>query len=819
MAPRRVERLVVRRCRSARRSGCRSSSPAGARPRAAADGAAAWRAASRPAAGGRARRDGRQPAAVARPARSGRATTPSARLLVVGASNQRARLVERRAPSPRTACPGGASARGARRPPRSSVASHARWKPPRPLHGDDRARPQQPRAASLRSASPSSGASVGVDAARAAGRTPGTRPARRGSGGPPGPRTRARHAAHIGKRPHRLVRSRSYGQRLDDREPRAAVGAVDERIAGSGGRRDRTAPRGRRRTWRRPAGPAGPPLAPSIARVDAKLANAVGRRAGAPADGVHDAASGGASRAIAVANASSASGAPSAWISPRRPRCGPSPSTPWRAASRHTNGRNPTPWTTPRTSTSRRLRVASGARIIGRAIRRRLSASDRLRRRAGSAARTAGDSAAARAATSPTSTPRNTTRGAGPPPRRARRSRRARGRARTARSAAPREAVAEVVDPHELARVGAPRRDRTASTTTAADAVRAGPAGAERARPRRPRRPADGSSARRSRPRQRVRRASSPASGLPQPITRTAATPPHTRATSSRRKCVAQRDARVVVAHDHLAQTRELRVGLVEHAGEELPEVLLHVPEVLRGGRHDLRLEDRAVVVHVVAVEQDAARRLGHPGRPARPAAGRRPWAGRGARTPRSGGAPPPARAPSRRPGRPSTRSGRARQHASSPSARAPLARHRRQPRLVQVRRGRAAARSTASPAGEDRSAARSSARRAARRVCPRTRRRVQRAALRRRHVPSFIGYSSGLHHRHHLGRAANDGVGERADASRRPPGSRASASSSRGSSARRSRGAAPSRTHPRAGRPGGSRGRRSSPAGRCRAA
>src|SRR5581483_7992542 len=78
------------------------------------------------------------------------------------------------------------------------------------------------------------------------------------------------------------------------------------------------------------------------------------------------------------------------------------------------------------------------------------------------------------------------------------------------------------------------------------------------------------------------------------------------------------RDARIVVANDHLAHPRELLVRSVEGPGEEQPQVLLHVPEVLRRRRNDLRLPDRPVRLDVVAVVEDAPRCLGDPGRATR---------------------------------------------------------------------------------------------------------------------------------------------------------------------------------------------------------
>ena len=84
-------------------------------------------------------------------------------------------------------------------------------------------------------------------AAIAAARRRDTRPAARGTAGSPGRDTRRSHAASIGHVPHRGARP-VVGQAQDDRVARAAVGAVDVRVADTAGRRGRTARAGRRRT-------------------------------------------------------------------------------------------------------------------------------------------------------------------------------------------------------------------------------------------------------------------------------------------------------------------------------------------------------------------------------------------------------------------------------------------------------------------------------------------------------------------------------------------------------------------------------------------
>ncbi len=69
-------------------------------------------------------------------------------------------------------------------------------------------------------------------------------------------------------------------------------------------------------------------------------------------------------------------------------------------------------------------------------------------------------------------------------------------------------------------------------------------------------------------------------------------------------------DARVVVADRLLAAMRELVVREVQRLLDDADEILLDRLLVLRGRRHDLRVEDRPCVVDLVAVPADPARRL-----------------------------------------------------------------------------------------------------------------------------------------------------------------------------------------------------------------
>ena len=94
-------------------------------------------------------------------------------------------------------------------------------------------------------------AARGVDQPQRAARTPGTRSAGRGSGGRAGPRTRPGSAAHIAK-PAIVVQRPVVGHAAHDREPRPAVGAVDERVAVAAvGRVEQLAPGRPRRSPRR----------------------------------------------------------------------------------------------------------------------------------------------------------------------------------------------------------------------------------------------------------------------------------------------------------------------------------------------------------------------------------------------------------------------------------------------------------------------------------------------------------------------------------------------------------------------------------------
>ena len=70
-------------------------------------------------------------------------------------------------------------------------------------------------------------------------------------------------------------------------------------------------------------------------------------------------------------------------------------------------------------------------------------------------------------------------------------------------------------------------------------------------------------------------------------------------------------DARIVVADRLLAAQRQLVVGQIDVALDDGTQVLLDRALVLRGRRDDPRVDDRAVVVDLIAVVQQAARRLG----------------------------------------------------------------------------------------------------------------------------------------------------------------------------------------------------------------
>ncbi len=70
-------------------------------------------------------------------------------------------------------------------------------------------------------------------------------------------------------------------------------------------------------------------------------------------------------------------------------------------------------------------------------------------------------------------------------------------------------------------------------------------------------------------------------------------------------------DAGIVVADRLLAAQRQLLVGQVEAVFDDRPQILLDGELVLGGGWHDRGVEDRAVVVDLIAVVQQATGRLG----------------------------------------------------------------------------------------------------------------------------------------------------------------------------------------------------------------
>src|ERR1019366_4342216 len=72
-------------------------------------------------------------------------------------------------------------------------------------------------------------------------------------------------------------------------------------------------------------------------------------------------------------------------------------------------------------------------------------------------------------------------------------------------------------------------------------------------------------------------------------------------------------DAGIVVADRLLAAQRELLVGKVEIAFDHRAQVLLDRELVLRGRRHDPGVEDRPVLVDLIAVVEQPARSLGRP--------------------------------------------------------------------------------------------------------------------------------------------------------------------------------------------------------------
>src|SRR5579883_1947775 len=70
-------------------------------------------------------------------------------------------------------------------------------------------------------------------------------------------------------------------------------------------------------------------------------------------------------------------------------------------------------------------------------------------------------------------------------------------------------------------------------------------------------------------------------------------------------------DARIVVAHGLLALPRQLIPRKVQIGRDKFPQVALNGLLVLRCWRDDLGIADHSLLVQLVAVVQDAARRLG----------------------------------------------------------------------------------------------------------------------------------------------------------------------------------------------------------------
>ena len=367
---RHVDRAVVRR---ARRRRARAAVPRRRRPSkqmgsserlalvitsgadvglAAAGGAPACTAAARPATGC----PGRRPSASAAPGRrrsstigragevstaaSASSISASARAGVEVAHHHRERLVAavlaRRA--------------AARRPPRTS-ASTGEVVAAEPLDRDDHARASgaQPRPRRRLAPGPrgdarrSRGAAASSQSAARSGRSRGSTPAGRGSGGRPG----RRYSARAG-RAHREARHRRgravVGQPGDDREPRTAVRARDERVAEPAvGRVEQLAQavgaQSRRRADERDARPAaaGHDREPAVATERAALARP--RRRSARAAGPAPRA-GRRTRPPRRRR-------PAPRRTPRRPRCRRNRKGRSSAATRWTKGRKPTPCTTP----------------------------------------------------------------------------------------------------------------------------------------------------------------------------------------------------------------------------------------------------------------------------------------------------------------------------------------------------------------------------------------------------------------------------------------------------------------------------------------
>ncbi len=174
------------------------------------------------------------------------------------------------------------------------------------------------------------------------------------------------------------------------------------------------------------------------------------------------------------------------------------------------------------------------------------------------------------------------------------------------------------------------RGERRGGDIEAVDrAGRAPPSGSRRRAPSR-RRPPSGRSGRAARPRARstaiwdrgrgradssstrTRRAtcrpaaSSPRSALPIPDDERPPRGASATVDGQRQEVGRAGDARVVVADRLLAAKRQLLVGEVEAGFDDGAQILLDRELVLRGGRHDPGVEDRAVLVELVAVVEQA---------------------------------------------------------------------------------------------------------------------------------------------------------------------------------------------------------------------
>ncbi len=255
-----------RRWRSARRRGCRSSRPAGSRPRRATSGAAGWSAAS--LRGGVSRRELRRQGERGR-RRVGAALQEDDRRLRRGEQSgllrrdpRRSRGPRRhRAPSAPAVSPAVACARAARRRRQAERASQSSWKPPIPLiatiaprasaaatsaSAAARSARSSPAGVVERSCGPHSGQAFGWAWKRRLAGSSYSRAAGRAE----------REAAHRRRRP--VVRQAEH-----DREARPAVGAVGERIVepavawreelACGTRRRSRGRAGRPRSCRRPS--------------------------------------------------------------------------------------------------------------------------------------------------------------------------------------------------------------------------------------------------------------------------------------------------------------------------------------------------------------------------------------------------------------------------------------------------------------------------------------------------------------------------------------------------------------------------------------